>query len=132
MQLIATNSNGCKDTLTSVVTVNARSTAGFVVIGNTGCTNNLTLTFNNVSSGAVSYVWSFGDGNTSTSIAPTHTYSTLGTYTIKLVTTNISGCKDLHKAYCQAEQSSRLVGYHTQILLFGRTANRVTPLGRER
>ncbi|WP_281353138.1 PKD domain-containing protein [Fulvivirga kasyanovii] len=30
------------------------------------------------------YVWDFGDGNTSTSKAPTHVYNTPGTYTVKL------------------------------------------------
>ncbi|MDW8235166.1 MAG: PKD domain-containing protein, partial [Bacteroidia bacterium] len=40
------------------------------------------------------YFWSFGDGGTSNLIRPTHTYSTPGTYTVKLVITNANGCKD--------------------------------------
>jgi PKD repeat protein len=52
--------------------------------------NNNVISFTNSSSGANSYFWDFGDGNTSTQNAPTHTYSALGTYTVRLISTN--GC----------------------------------------
>ena len=32
------------------------------------------------------YLWSFGDGQTSTQASPTHTYSIIGNYTVKLKT----------------------------------------------
>jgi hypothetical protein len=35
-----------------------------------------------------SYLWSFGDGATSTSLSPTHSYSSNGTYTVVLTTSN--------------------------------------------
>lgn len=38
--------------------------------------------------------WSFGDGGTSTSQNPVHTYSTSTTYTVKLVVRNTYGCYD--------------------------------------
>ncbi|HRO76175.1 MAG TPA: PKD domain-containing protein [Crocinitomicaceae bacterium] len=38
--------------------------------------------------------WSFGDGNTSTNQSPSHTFSSSGTYNVKLVVTNSDGCKD--------------------------------------
>lgn len=41
-----------------------------------------------------SYYWSFGDGNTSTSVNPTHTYSMGGTYTIELTVTDSGGNSD--------------------------------------
>jgi PKD repeat protein len=50
--------------------------------------------FTNASTGATSYNWSFGDGNTSSLTSPNHTYTTTGTYTIKLVVTSGNGCKD--------------------------------------
>lgn len=47
----------------------------------------LTATFTNTSSGASTYFWQFGDGNTSTSMHPTHTYSTAGAYSVTLTAT---------------------------------------------
>lgn len=37
---------------------------------------------------AVSYVWDFGDGNSSTSATPSHTYSTPGNYSVRLTVTD--------------------------------------------
>jgi len=40
---------------------------------------------------ATSYLWNFGDGDTSTKAAPTHTYTKGGIYTITLTATNSGG-----------------------------------------
>lgn len=50
--------------------------------------------FSNISgaSGTVSYFWNFGDGATSTSINPTHTYSSAGAFNVSLTVTDTSGC----------------------------------------
>jgi hypothetical protein len=45
--------------------------------------NNIT-TFTNSSVGATSYEWDFGDGNFSTAVSPSHTYSSSGVYNVKL------------------------------------------------
>jgi Zn-dependent metalloprotease len=50
-----------------------------------GCTAPSLVTFNNLSSNANTFTWYFGDGTSSTLINPSHTYSTLGNYTVKLV-----------------------------------------------
>ncbi len=51
------------------------------------------ITFNNMSSpDAVSFVWDFGDGTTSTDTMPTHTYTTPGVYTVSLSAANSNGC----------------------------------------
>ena len=42
----------------------------------------------------VTYRWDFGDGNTSTAFAPTHTYNQTGYYTVKLVAKSSFGCAD--------------------------------------
>ena len=52
--------------------------------------NNLEVSFSDNSAGATTWSWEFGDGNTSTSQNPVHTYSTPGFYTVTLTTTN--GC----------------------------------------
>jgi Zn-dependent metalloprotease len=53
------------------------------------CANPITVNFMNRSSGAATYEWDFGDGTTSTASQPTHTYSTDGTYSVKLIA---NGC----------------------------------------
>jgi len=47
-----------------------------------------TVTFTNTSTGGGTYLWNFGDGNTSTLENPTHTYASPGTYTVTLTQTN--------------------------------------------
>jgi PKD repeat protein len=39
----------------------------------------------------IKYAWTFGDGSTSTSANPSRTYSTTGTYTVTLTTTDVWG-----------------------------------------
>ena len=53
-----------------------------------------TVTFNNQSTGGVSYQWYFGDGGYSTLFNPTHSYTSGGTYTITLIVTNACHCTD--------------------------------------
>lgn len=42
----------------------------------------------------ITYFWDFGDGNTSTSPNPSHTYAVAGTYTLKLVVNRGGSCSD--------------------------------------
>jgi PKD repeat protein len=52
----------------------------------------LTVTFTDMSTGSIaSRLWDFGDGSTSTSRSPSHTYSTPGVYTVKLTVTDSKG-----------------------------------------
>src|SRR5690606_29037833 len=46
------------------------------------------------SNGATSYVWDFGDGNTSTDADPAYSYTNAGTYTVTLTATN-GTCTDV-------------------------------------
>ncbi|MCA0237608.1 MAG: PKD domain-containing protein [Bacteroidetes bacterium] len=50
-----------------------------------------TILFSNASTGADSYVWHFGDGDTSTLAAPEHVFTASGTYEIVLIATNECG-----------------------------------------
>lgn len=51
----------------------------------------LTVNFTNLSQGADTYLWDFGDGTTSTLTSPTKVYSSVGSYTVSLKATNIVG-----------------------------------------
>ncbi|MBQ4836655.1 trypsin-like serine protease [Pseudoalteromonas luteoviolacea] len=53
--------------------------------------NNLTVSLQNQSTGAVTYSWDFGDGAMSSLQSPTHTYAVKGQYTITLVAKNNKG-----------------------------------------
>jgi PKD repeat protein len=59
--------------------------------GFTGQEDGRTVRFENLSRGGDSYSWDFGDGSTSTEIAPTHTFPGPGTYTVTLTATNANG-----------------------------------------
>jgi len=49
--------------------------------------------FANNTQGATSYLWDFGDGQSSSDATPTHRYATTGTYTIKLTAFYGNGCQ---------------------------------------
>jgi PKD repeat protein len=52
----------------------------------TGGGNQISFTSNSIN--AVSYLWDFGDGNTSTQQNPTHVYTSTGTYNVRLIIFN--------------------------------------------
>lgn len=48
--------------------------------------------FNSTSVNAVNFIWNFGDGSTSTLVAPMHQYLNPGTYDVSLIVTNNTSC----------------------------------------
>ena len=59
-----------------------------------------TVQFYNNSLNALTYLWDFGDGNTSTAVNPSHTYASADTFTVKLIASSGSSCTDtLTKKY---------------------------------
>ncbi len=95
--LTATNASGSNTkTITSYITVNGLPIANFVASDSGAVCSSHTVNFINTSipnsSGASTYLWDFGDGNTSTLANPSHLYSTVGTYNVTLIITNASGC----------------------------------------
>lgn len=57
------------------------------------CDENPEVTFsaNTRGDAPISYMWDFGDGNTSTEANPSHTYGDMGTYSVTLEVTNAGG-----------------------------------------
>lgn len=51
-------------------------------------------TFIDLTAGATSWFWDFGDNTTSTQQNPNHQFPTAGTYTVTLTVTNANGCQD--------------------------------------
>jgi PKD repeat protein len=92
VRLIVTSADGCKDTVTKSVPVNATPNPNFSFT--TVCLGQAT-SFTDLTPGTpTGWEWDFGDGVGSTLQNPTHTYATAGTYSVTLVVTNAQGCKD--------------------------------------
>ena len=79
--------------------------------------NQLAYTFTSTSTGATSYFWNFGDGNTSTLQNPTHTYATSGTYTVTLIVYNTCGSNNSFQNINAIENgiSSNSLDFHLEI-----------------
>ncbi len=60
-----------------------------------------------------SWLWEFGDGTTSTQRNPSHTYSSVGSYTVNLTASNGSGSNTTSKAsYVAAVVQQAFTNYH--------------------
>jgi len=64
---------------------NSSVIAGFTAPTASFCQAPAMVNFNNTSTNAGSFIWNFGDGNTSTAVNPTHTYQSLGTFNVSLI-----------------------------------------------
>ena len=92
--LIATNVNGCRDTVNRSVDINQAPTAEFR--SDSACLGSPTH-FTDLSIGnsgtITSWLWDFGDGYPASTVQnPTHTYLTSGTFNVTLSVSNNSGC----------------------------------------
>lgn len=94
VQLIGTNIYGCRDTSIKVIKVFPKPVALFQANPNTVFVPNNPVMCSNLSSGATSYQWFFGDNSTSTETNPSHDYQKPGMYQITLIASNNRGCKD--------------------------------------
>ncbi|MDZ4681795.1 MAG: PKD domain-containing protein, partial [Saprospiraceae bacterium] len=56
-----------------------------------------TVSFVNISQNAATYVWDFGDGETSTASNAVHTYAASGDYLVQLIATNACGSDTISK-----------------------------------
>jgi gliding motility-associated-like protein len=94
--LTATNASGSNTkTSTNLIVVKQVPTVSFGASPLAACPGAAISYFPSVTwnaPGSGTYVWDFGDGGSSTSSSPTHSYSASGTYTVKLTATNSVNC----------------------------------------
>jgi PKD repeat protein len=93
VMLTVTNSVGgyATSTQVNVVTVTGTPPVPAFALSTTSTATNVVVIYTNETSGTVtSVLWNFGDGQTSTSVAPTvtHFYTLAGTYNVTLAATN--------------------------------------------
>ena len=93
--LVSSNPNTCNkfDSSSRVITIMASPNADFSWTPNPP-EPNTPNNFINLSTGATTYLWDFGDGATSTLKDDVHIYDKDGTYTVCLTATNEYGCRD--------------------------------------
>ncbi|HVY75398.1 MAG TPA: PKD domain-containing protein [Puia sp.] len=94
--LTVTNSDGCSNTLKkiNIITVLPQINPAFSSDSTVLCNISDPVQFNNTTTGTgpLSYLWSFGDGASSTSPNPSHQYAAKGVYDVQLIVTNTQGC----------------------------------------
>jgi gliding motility-associated-like protein len=85
---------GCTDSATKTITVNDRPVVDFTVDDSSACQAPFDVQFTDLTPGATSWQWDFGDGNTSTLQNPSHRYTAVGNYTVTLTASTSTGCSN--------------------------------------
>ncbi|MBL7727888.1 MAG: PKD domain-containing protein, partial [Dinghuibacter sp.] len=97
VSLVVTNNWGCISdaaTIPDFIKVYPRPQPAFTTNINYTCDTTLTVQFTNTTTGTgpITYLWNFGDGQTSTQTHPQHTYTGTGVYNVTLTAQIGSGC----------------------------------------
>jgi PKD repeat protein len=90
--LLATDLNGCWDTITHDVTVSETPDVSFTVDPNPACAGEATSFSGNSTSNISNWLWDFGDGGMSVDQNPLHVYTSAGTYTVSLWVGDTNNC----------------------------------------
>jgi hypothetical protein len=93
VMLTVADTNGCTDTIVQSVNVAPAPTSVFSYSENVDNVQGK-ISFVNGSSGAKTYFWDFGNGDTSIDDSPTITYTEDGDYQVLLVSVSKEGCHD--------------------------------------
>ncbi|NTW32882.1 MAG: PKD domain-containing protein [Bacteroidetes bacterium] len=99
VKLVVSNDIGCSDSLIQIITVNDSPLPAFNKSDTVGCAP-LSISFSDITSIQHTRLWDFGNpisgqNNTSTIQNPTHVFTQVGTYYVKLKVTSASGsCSD--------------------------------------
>ncbi len=92
--VIASNHTGCRDTATGTVNIYPNPTANFTVWYGTDIymAGISEMEITNLSKGATTYLWNFGNGDLSTAKDPEYSYNEAGNFIITLRVENEWGC----------------------------------------
>ncbi len=83
------------DTIYDTIYIAPVPTAAFSAANTCGTVPVLFQDSSSVSSGSIAWDWDFGDGSAHAAIAnPSHSYNTIGNYSVILIVTSEGGCKD--------------------------------------
>jgi PKD repeat protein len=97
VKLITKSANGCSDSLVKTITVYPQTSVDFSIDDSSQCKSGNNFVFSNnsnVSSGTFTNLWNLGNNDTSSQNNPLKSFTTAGSYTVRLVTTTNFGCKD--------------------------------------
>lgn len=96
VSLLNATTSGCSDSEIKVtyITIHPLPVVAFTADKTQSCSAPFTVNFTDNSTNATNWLWKFGDGSTSTSKNPTHTYTSPGTNSVTLIVTSANGCVD--------------------------------------
>lgn len=84
----------CQDSISKTIIIRPKPSANFNFSPANPCPAPQTINFTNTSSGASTYLWDFGNGNSATTTNPAQTFSSNTTYSVTLISTSAFGCRD--------------------------------------
>ncbi len=91
VSLTATNVDGCTDTFEAQVVLNEGQTITITTDNDIHCLGEI-VQFSSDATNVQSWLWNFGDGNTSTQANPSHIYQFVGNYNVTLNIQDVNGC----------------------------------------
>jgi len=98
VSLLVRDENGCTDfkEFVDYVRVSRKPSMAYFANPNYGCEPPFSTTFINYTNGNgnLSFLWDFGDGDSSTLVSPTHTYNDFGTFAVSLTATDSNTCSN--------------------------------------
>ena len=89
--LMVTNTQGCTDTTTQDITVDALPDVDFTMANDTVCFGEI-ASFTGTGTNIISWTWDFGDGGSANVQSPTHLYTQTGLFTVTLTGIGADGC----------------------------------------
>ena len=91
--VLVQDTNGCLDSTSILITAESKPEADFSFVISPSC-DGILADFTNLSIGATTYLWNYGDGNQSTEINPSHLFSYNSSATVLLTSYSLGLCSD--------------------------------------